>query len=109
MNKSNQNLLARATNELLLDSQKNKEKLREVKMENKKLKRKAKISEEAMNIRNKEYIELEKMLVSMLARYDRRCPCENPEECEKLLCFSLQPDEVERRIVVETSSDSDSD
>ena len=96
MNKSDKILLSRATDSLLVESQKNKEKLQQVKNENLQLKRKLKVKEEVLETQKNNYDELEQMLISMLKRYNRRCPCERPEECESIICFSLQPDEESR-------------
>lgn len=106
MNKSDKKFLSRATDNLLVELQKNKEKLKKCQDENKQLKRKVQHKDEVVINQNKSYNKLEKMLISMLERYNRKCPCENPDECEELVCFSLQPDE---RVIGHVSSESESD
>ena len=106
MNKSDQKILSRATDNLLVESQKNKEKLKKVKVENKSLRRKLKVKEEVLENQKNSYDELEKMLISMLKRYNRRCPCDRPEECESMVCYSLQPEEIVQ-VLSESSSDSE--
>ena len=106
MNKSDKKILSRATDNLLVESQKNREKLQKVKLENKSLRRKLKVKEEILENQKNSYNELEKMLISMLKRYNRRCPCDQPEECESMVCYSLQPEEIVQ-VLSESSSDSE--
>ena len=98
MNKAETKKLSLAANRLLIENQVLTEKLEKQKKQSLKFKKKSALLAEKLENEKTRSAVFEDMVLGLLSRYERRCPCNDVDACESPECIELAAKVAQRTL-----------